>query len=147
MGRIQIWQHIFFLARSILKYIRVFQWLSKSKVLSFMTKANPNNGNETKVDISMWHIQIWHYFSLALKYWNISMAFVIGSFQFYSKSEHKQVKWNKITWEICKSDSIFPYLQSSTLFNLLLKFISWSLSKKWMITFTKENCPSFNFIS
>ena len=39
------------------------------------------------------------------------MTFIIGSFQFYSKSERKQVKWNKITSEMCKSDSIFPYLQ------------------------------------
>ena len=29
----------------------VFQWLSKSKFLSFMNKVNPNNGNETKSDI------------------------------------------------------------------------------------------------
>ena len=50
---------------------------------------------------------------------------VIGTFQFHCKSEHKQVKWNKITCEMCKSDSIFPYLQRSTLFKWLLKFISW----------------------
>ena len=28
--------------------IIVFQWFSKSKFLSFMTKVNRNNGNETK---------------------------------------------------------------------------------------------------
>ena len=33
------------------KYIEVFQWLSKSKFLNFMTKVNPNNWNETKSDI------------------------------------------------------------------------------------------------
>ena len=53
------------------------------------------------------------------------MTFVIGSFQFYSKSEHKQIKWYKIKREMCKSDSIFAYLQSSTLFKWLLKYISW----------------------
>ena len=46
-----------------------------------------------------------------------------------------------------KSDSIFPYLQSNTLYKLLLKFICWQgLSKKWMITVAEEKCPSFNFI-
>ena len=36
---------------------------------------------------------------------------------------------------MCKSDSIFPCLQSSALFTWLLKFISWwVLSQKWMIT-------------
>ena len=38
------------------KNIEVFQWLSKSKFLSFMTKVNPNNGNETKSDIFPWDI-------------------------------------------------------------------------------------------
>ena len=38
------------------KNIKVFQWLSKSKFLSFMTKVNPNNGNETKSDIFPWDI-------------------------------------------------------------------------------------------
>ena len=37
-------------------YIKVFQWLSKSRVLSFMTKVNRNNGNETKSDIFPWDI-------------------------------------------------------------------------------------------
>ena len=34
---------ISFLSRDI----KVFQWLSKSEFYSFMTKVNPNNGNET----------------------------------------------------------------------------------------------------
>ena len=38
------------------KNIKVFQWLSKLKVLNFMTKMNPNNGNETKSDIFTWDI-------------------------------------------------------------------------------------------
>ena len=47
-----------------------------------------------------------------IKYFN---DFVIGIFQFHYKSEHKQVNWNKIKRET-KSDCIFPYLQSITLF-------------------------------
>ena len=30
---------------------KVFQWLLKSKFLSFITKVNPSNGNETKSNI------------------------------------------------------------------------------------------------
>ena len=44
------------------------------------------------------------------------MAFIIGIFQSHCKSEHNQVKWNKITEGMCKSYSISPYLQGSTLF-------------------------------
>ena len=42
------------------------------------------------------------------------MIFVIGSFQFYNKGEWKQVQGNKITRKMCKSDSNFLHLQSST---------------------------------
>ena len=53
------------------------------------------------------------------------MAFIIGSSQPDCKSEHNQVKWNKITWDMWKSDSIFPYLQGSALFKWFSKFTSW----------------------
>ena len=36
---------------SLSKNIKIFQVLSKSKFLHFMTKVNPNNGIETKSDI------------------------------------------------------------------------------------------------
>ena len=36
------------------KNTNVFQWLSKSNFLIFMTKVNQNNGNETKSDIFPW---------------------------------------------------------------------------------------------
>ena len=39
----------------------------------------------------------------------MSMAFVIGIFQSDCKSEHNQVKWNKMTHDMCKSDSIFLF--------------------------------------
>ena len=32
---------------------------------------------------------------------------IIDIFQFIA---HKQVKWNNIKWDMCKSDTIFPYL-------------------------------------
>ena len=36
--------------------IKIIQWLSKSKFLSFITKVNPNNGNKAKSDIFSWDI-------------------------------------------------------------------------------------------
>ena len=49
---------------------------------------------------------------------------IIGTIQSHCKSEHNPVKWNKITRDMCKPDSHFPYLQGSTLFKWLSKFIS-----------------------
>ena len=66
------------------------------------------------------------------------MTLIISIFRFYCKSEHKQVQRNKIKQDMCKSDNIFPYLQISTLFKWLLKFISWwGLSQKWMKKFLR----------
>ena len=38
------------------KIIKLFQWLSKSKFLSFITKVDPNNGIEKESYISPWDI-------------------------------------------------------------------------------------------
>ena len=56
-GHTQIW-HI-----SFDKKVQIFQWLSKSKFLSFMTKVNPKSGRH----FSMGH-QVWHHFSWVTKY-------------------------------------------------------------------------------
>ena len=48
------------------------------------------------------------------------MTFIIGIIQFHCKNEPKQLKWNEIKEDMCKSDSTFPYLQNSTLFKALL---------------------------
>ena len=34
------------------------------------------------------------------------MTFIVIISQFHCKSEHKQVKWNKVTRDMCKSDGI-----------------------------------------
>ena len=48
---------------------------------------------------------------------------------------------------MCKSDSIFPNLQSNMVFEWFLKFISSEgFSQKWVIAVLEEKCPSFNFI-
>ena len=75
------------------------------------------------------------------------MTFTVDIFHFNCKSKSKQIKWIKIKVDMCKSDRMFLYLQSSILFKWTLKFISWeSLSQKWMIAVSKETCSSFNFI-
>ena len=74
------------------------------------------------------------------------MTFIIGTFQSHCKSEHNQVKWNKITRDMCRSESFFPCLQGSMPFKWLSKLISWQgLSKKWVITVLEEKCTLFNF--
>ena len=74
----------------------------------------------------------------------MSMTFIIGIFQSHCKSEHSQVKWNKITRDMHKSVNIFPYLQCTYLNGF---WHSWSdLSKKRVITGLEEKCTSFNFI-
>ena len=55
-----------------------------------MTKVNPNNGNEPNQT-----------------FLNISMTFIIATFESHCKSERNPVKGNKITQDICKSESIF----------------------------------------
>ena len=59
-----------------------------------MTEVNPNNDNETNSDIFLGHIEIWDHFLLVAKYVNFSMTFIISIFQFYCKSEDKEVKSN-----------------------------------------------------
>ena len=77
---------------------------------------NPSNGNETKSDIFPREIFRSDILFIGSKILKISMTFIIGTFQSLCKSEYNQVKRNKITRDMCKSDSIFPYLRGSTLF-------------------------------
>ena len=44
------------------------------------------------------------------------MAFIIDIFQFHFRSKHEQIKRDKTKQDMCKSGSIFLYLQSSALF-------------------------------
>ena len=94
------------------KYIRVFQRFSKSGFISFMTKVNPNNRNETKSDIfprDVLKSDIIFIGRKILKYFNdfYNFYFSIGTFQSHCKSEHNHIKWNKVKRDMWKSDSIF----------------------------------------
>ena len=71
-----------------------------------------NNGRETKSDIFPWDI----FKSNIILHWSQNTSFIIDTFHFHCKIEHKQVKRKKNTWHMCKPDSIFPNLESSTLF-------------------------------
>ena len=74
------------------------------------------------------------------------MTFIIDVFQFHCKSEHKQKKGNEIKGDMSKSDSAFPYLQCTILFNWLFKFNAKGLLQKWMIGVPSEKSPSFIII-
>ena len=54
------------------------------------------------------------------------MTFIFDILQFYCKSEYKQVKLNKTKRDMCKSEYMFPNLQSISLFEIcfLISFIS-----------------------
>ena len=72
---------------------------------------NPKNGSETKSgNFPYGKLKSNIIFLLQ------PMTFAIGIFQFYSKSEQKQVKENKVNLDMCKFDIIFPYLQSIIVF-------------------------------
>ena len=62
-GHIQIF---FFV--SLIKRLKYFNRLSNSKLLSFMTKVNPDNGNETKSNTFSWEI----FKSQIIFYWSQS---------------------------------------------------------------------------
>ena len=79
-----------------------------------MTKVNPNNGNETKQ--TFFHVKYSDLISFfigpkILKYFNDFHNW--SSSNFIAKVSTTKIK---IKWDMGKSDSIFPYLQSSTLF-------------------------------
>ena len=103
------------------KNTEVFQWFSKSNFLSFMTEGNPNNTNETKSDIFsrdifksdiMFHCSQNAKISIDFHDWHLSISL------------QKQARTKiKIKQGMCNSESIF--IQSSTLFECLLKFVSW----------------------
>ena len=120
----------FFLSRNI----KVFQWPSKSKFLSFMTKVNPSNGNETKSDIFSWDIFKTDTLSFLSK--NIKV------FQCLSKSKvlSFMTKVNPSNRNETKSD-IFYDLTSFCIGHKILKYLNnfnnWYFSismQKWVQT-------------
>ena len=88
------------------KNVKVFQWLLESKFLSFITKVNSNNENETKSDIFSWDIFksdiIFHW---SQKYFN---DFLIASFNFIAK---------------LKTNNYRPIKLNSTCVNLIVFFL------------------------
>ena len=122
---IRIWHHFF---------IKKYQWLNKKRILmtfkietsQFYDQSEPKQWKWNKIThFSKEHVQIWNRLALVAKCEIILMIFIVSILQFHNKSEQKQVKWNKIKRDMCKSDKILSYLQIITVFQWLLKFISW----------------------
>ena len=65
------------------------------------------------------------------------MTFIIGIFKFHCKNEHKQVNWNGIKGNMCKSESTFPYLQLFLIYNVVE-----DLNDFWNLFFDKVYCKS-----
>ena len=105
MRNIQIW-HLFFFS----KHITVFQWLSKSTFLSFLTKVKPNNGYATKLDIfprDIFKSDIIFIGHKILKYFN---DFYNWHFSISLQKWAKSSKVNKIMPYMCKYGSIFLFI-------------------------------------
>ena len=89
----------------------------KIKILNFMTKVKPNNGNTSKSDIfhgTYPNLTSFFIDHKILKYFNDTL--IIDIFQFHCRSKYKQVKCNKFKRDMSKSDIIVPYLERSALF-------------------------------
>ena len=90
---------------------------------------NQINGNETKSDFfHETNSNLTSFFTgcKILKYLNdVLNRHLSISLQKWNK----EVKWNKIKQDMCKSGSIFPKLQNVIVLEWLLKIISWSKSQ------------------
>ena len=72
------------------------------------------------------------------------MTFVIGGFQFYSKSEHKQVKWNKTTGNLPVFFVTNKVVQNlNDFWNLFLYKVY--LKNESDNSSREKKCSSFNF--
>ena len=88
----------------ILKHLNDFQNRNFSVLWLKCTQTMEMKQNQTFFQGTYSNLTL---FSLVVKYLNISMNFIIGTFQSHCKSEHNQVKCIKITRNMCKCDSIF----------------------------------------
>ena len=116
IGHIQSW-HFFY--QKILKYFNDFQnrnfsvlWLKWTQTM----EMKQNHAFFCRTYLNLTSFLIGH---KILKYFH---DFYNWLFQSHSKSEHKQIKWNKMKQHMCISDIIFHYVkQNSTLFKWHLK--------------------------
>ena len=125
----------------IKKNIKVFRWLTKSKFRSlWLWEIRQSqtfiHGTCSNLTSSFIGCEILNYFNDGFYYWHLSISL---------QSQHKQVKWNQMKRDICKSDITFPHLQISTL-NDFWNF--WNLDTVYVKNdnSSEGKCPSFNFI-
>ena len=115
------------------KHIRVFQWLSKAKFLSFMTKVNPNNETKPNSDIFPWGIFKSGIISFFLKtYFRFSMTFKITISHFFDYNEPTQGRWNKIRQFFIGHTQIWHH------FSLITKH--WNISMTLIIGICEFHC-------
>ena len=125
---------ISFLSRNI----KVFQWLSKSEFYSFMTKVNPNNGNETNQTFSLEtysNLTSYLFYEKMFKYF-ISLTFKIKISQFYDyriPNNGNETKSDIFAWYIFRSDIIFQWSQNTKLFQWLLSLAFFNFIAKLSI--------------
>ena len=92
------------------KNIKVLQRVLKSKFLTFMTKKNPNNGNETKPDIFPWDTFKFDTISFFVK--NIKFFQLLSKLNFLSfmtkvnPNNENETKSDISLLDIFKSDTI-----------------------------------------
>ena len=102
-----------FLLKKVLKYLNNFLNRNFSVLWLKWTQTIEMKQNQT-----FFHRTYSNLISIFIgsKILKFSMTFIIDIFQCHCKIYRKEVKWNKIKQDMCKSDSIFPNLQSITVF-------------------------------
>ena len=102
---------------------KVFQWLTKSKFLSFMAKVNLNYGNESKSDIFPWVIfksVIYFFLSKNIKLFQWLLKSRFHNFMMeVNRKKRNETKSNFFSWSIFKSDIMLHWSQNSKMFQLL----------------------------
>ena len=118
-GIIQI-SIIFFDQKILIKYFNDFDNKNLSVLWLKWTQTMKIKKNQTSFHGSYLNLTSFFIGRKVLKCFND------WNFSIHYKSEHKQINWNKIKGNMCKSDSIVPYLQSRTLFKWLYFLITFN---------------------
>ena len=92
-----------------------------------MTKVNPNNGNETKLEIFPWDIFILRHIFLSK---SIKIFQRLSKSKFLSFMTERNPKSSIFSWDIFKSDIMFDCSQYTKVFQLLSKLTSFNFIAK-----------------
>ena len=114
---------------------KIFQNLSKSKILNFMIKVNPNSENVTKSVIFLWDIFKSDVIFFLSKNIEVFQCFSKSNFlSFMTNSEPKEWKWNK-------TRHFFHGIYSNLTFFIGHKLLTFfSDFNNWEFSITLQNC-------